>query len=188
MRNSFLFFVGFALSVAGCSGKGSSGGGGHAATGASSSSGGMMCGTAICNPDEVCAVTVGDCNGPKSCQPGPSCSEENAACGCDGTSYANQCVADIMGGGTAHAGACAPPANHFACQYEYQVPIYCTLGKEYCHITPTSDVYTVECKPLPAACGPAPTDCSCLMDGCAGNYCGVDKTTHTITVLCQASG
>ena len=174
------------LALVGCSGNAStaSGGGGHAATGASSSSSGTMCGAEICTPDQVCAVPVGACNGPKSCQPGPSCDQQNVACGCDGKNYATQCFADIMGGGVASAGACAPPANHFTCRYQDQLPVYCMLGAEYCQITAMAHGdYLEECKPEPASCGAAPTDCSCLTGACGA--CTADMTNHSLSVFCM---
>jgi hypothetical protein len=179
-----------ALAGTACSAKvtSTSGAGGATATTSSAATGGTPCGSAVCTVDQTCGYPVGTCSGTKSCQPATSCMDEKVVCGCDGMNYANQCDAEHLGGGTMSAAACAPPAGKFTCIYEYQVPKYCTLGAEYCHITATGDLYTLACVPLPASCGASPTDCSCLQDACATNSCAIDKSNFSITVLCPLAG
>jgi hypothetical protein len=107
-----------------------------------------------------------------------------AACGCDGENYATSCDALATTGGVVGEGACAPPLGQFTCTYEYQIPIYCELGSDYCKVEPTGSSYTLACVPQPQECDALPTDCDCLYDPCAESYCGIDETNGALTVLC----
>ena len=87
-------------------------------------------------------------------------------------------------GGVSASGACPSPQGQFICTYEYQVPIYCQLGSEYCKVEPTQGAYMLACAPLPEECDEIPTDCGCIDDPCSANYCGIDESSGAVTVLC----
>jgi hypothetical protein len=65
-------------------------------------------------------------------------------------------------------GGCTPPAGMYGCGAGF-----CQLGAEYCELD-GSDVATIPstytCKPLPTACGTAPS-CACLSSVQCGNFC-----------------
>jgi hypothetical protein len=166
--------------VDGAGGNGAGGAGGSTSTAIP----GEACGDVTCLVGEYCGFAPGSCDGPQSCLPSPDECPAEVACGCDGENYASPCLALDAVGGTIANEACAPPEGQFACTYEYQVPIYCDLGAEYCHVTPTGDLYELECVALPAACGEMPEDCDCLDDRCSENYCAIDDEDFAITVLC----
>ena len=179
----FLICILGIVSLAGCSDDsvpaGGAGAGGGEAGGAAGD-----CDGATCGPAEYCGFEAPACDGPKSCQPLPAECEQKVACGCDGENYATSCDAMATTGGVSASGACTPPEGQFICNYEYQVPIYCQIGSEYCKVEPATGTYGLGCEPLPTACEEIPTDCTCLEDPCSENYCAIDDSNGAITVLC----
>jgi hypothetical protein len=187
IKLTFSSMIGCACALAiGCSDEADTGGGGDSAGGGSTTSGvpGEFCVDVVCAYEEYCGFAPGTCDGPESCQPFPAECGQEVACGCDGQNYEGPCIARDASGGILSEEACAPPDGMFTCSYEYQVPIYCDLGTEYCHVTPTGNLYELQCLPVPAACEAEPVDCSCLADPCSDNYCGIDDEDFSITVLC----
>lgn len=182
---TFALAASLAASV-GCGddGESPSGGGGDAAGSSTATvTNGVECDGDTCDPAiAFCGFAAGTCEGPRTCQAYPECGESTLVCGCDGESYTETCIALELSGG-AKTGACPAPEGKFTCSYEYQIPVYCELGAEYCHVDPGGSAYELGCEPLPAACGETP-DCACTGDPCAENYCGIDEDTGTITVLC----
>lgn len=164
---------------------------GSAASGWSTSSGGP-CGQHGCDADEYCGYAPGnECGyGTQGCYPLPTCDPATPACGCDVYDYPNACDAQVHGGGVLVEAKCATlfeqPPGTFKCAYDAaQIPKFCKLGEEYCHIEPQEGPYKLQCKTLPAACPAEPTDCNCLMDPCTvGGTCTADPTTHAITTIC----
>ncbi|MEJ7733625.1 MAG: hypothetical protein WKG00_31075 [Polyangiaceae bacterium] len=157
---------------------------------ASSSSGGpqgVACAGGFCGANEYCGFADGVCgydNRAPACQPFPPCQPESVACGCDGVSYPSGCAAADASGGISHQGACEPPDGKFSCTYEYQAPIYCALGAEFCKVTPVAKGdYPLECVPWLAGCTPAPDDCSCAT--CGSSYCAVSEDLQEMTVYCN---
>ena len=61
-----------------------------------------------CPPGYYCARPIGGCDGPGVCTAIPEmCTRElNPACGCDGETYSNPCMAAAAGASIAHMGAC----------------------------------------------------------------------------------
>ncbi len=156
-------------------------GGGEPTAGAG---GGEPCGDVLCGAGEYCGFPPGECSGEQSCQTFPQDCPAEVACGCDGENYEGPCVALNVTGGISVDGPCAPPAGQFVCTYEYQVPIYCEIGAEYCQVTAGGSSYTLACLDQPNDCPAEPVDCECLADPCAENYCGIDEATTGLTVLC----
>jgi hypothetical protein len=161
---------------------------GSGASSASSSGGaeGMHCGHGFCGTNEYCGFADGLCGETDptlACHPFPPCQPESAACGCDGVNYDSGCLAADATGGIRNEGVCMPPEGKFTCTYEYQAPIYCEIGVEYCHvqIVPSGD-YPLECLPIPAACAPGP-DCNCV--ACDINYCAGSADLQEMTVYCN---
>ena len=171
------------IALAGCSDDAAAVGGAGGGSAAGGSGGGAAgdCDGVACGDDEYCGFDSG-CEGPRSCQP-QGCGD-GVACGCDGENYGTACDALVQTGGLSASGACTPPDGQFICTYEYQIPIYCQLGTEYCKVQPTQSIYMLSCEPEPESCDEIPTDCDCLADPCSENYCGIDETNGSITVLC----
>lgn len=130
--------------------------------------------------------------GTKGCYPLPAREPATPVCGCDVHDCPGACDACLDGGGALVEAKCAPlfeqPPGTFKCAYDgVQIPKFCNLGTEYCHIEPQDGPYLLQCRTLPAACPAEPTNCDCLTDPCtAEGTCTVDPTTHAITTICPA--
>jgi hypothetical protein len=171
------------ISTVGCSDDTAPTGGAGTGGGGTGGENAGDCDGATCGAGEFCGFEANACDGPRTCQAIPEC-DAGVACGCDGENYPTACDAMAQSGGVSASGACTPPDGQFICNYEYQLPIYCELGTEYCKVEPTSSLYMLACEPQPEACDEIPTDCDCLADPCSENYCGIDESNGAVTVLC----
>ena len=63
-----------------------------------------------CGAGEYCAKDVGDCEGEGECQPKPAVCPDiwDPVCGCDDSTYGNECEAAMAGVNVAYAGECTP--------------------------------------------------------------------------------
>ena len=161
------------------------GGGGSGATGGSGGQGGTggqggagggeACGSEQCEILEYCVSDDGQCGTssqakhcaslPPDCLYPPETWEP--VCGCNGEVYPIDCQAAISGVDVGPAEGC----TSFPCGADS-----CEIATEYCQ-RQISDVGgepdTYVCKPLPAACGAAPT-CACLDTEACGDQCAGD--------------
>jgi hypothetical protein len=197
MRSFVVFSISIACALVACSdddaddsdwtsGSDASGSGSGSTSSSSGGAQGVPCAGGFCGQNEYCGFADGVCgetDPAPACQPFPPCQPESVACDCDNLSYDSGCDAADATGGIRNEGACMPPEGKFTCTYEYQAPIYCEIGVEYCHvqIAPSGD-YPLECLPVPAACVPGP-DCSCV--GCDINYCAGSEDLQEMTVYCN---
>jgi hypothetical protein len=123
---------------------------------------------ADCDPNAFCAHDLGLCGASKQlglCTARPNtCSGHDPVCGCDGRVYDNACAARSAGADLSVTGRCKAVVPDF-------IPCgahYCDAHRQYCEIY-LSDVAelptTSNCRPLPDACLPSPTNqrsCDCF--------------------------
>jgi len=145
-------------------------------TGTGGTGGGATCGGftgAECPPDQYCDFPdnlCGAADGSGVCTPRPVGCDDiyQPACGCDGNWYGNSCDAAREGFDLNDLGGCTPPPGMFGCGSHF-----CQLATDYCEDM-TNDVgpmpSTFPCKPLPTACGAAPS-CACLASVACGFSC-----------------
>jgi hypothetical protein len=138
--------------------------------------GGQSGGT--CLTGEFCKPAEGDCTigAAGNCAPiPPSCSTVvTPVCGCNGTTYANACLADAASVAIDHAGPCA--ANVVACGGGAPA---CPSG-QFCGRPPGSG-----CDPaVPGICITMPTTCIGVTDP----VCGCNGTTYANACLAAAAG
>jgi hypothetical protein len=167
---------GGAASGGGGGAQGGAGGQSAAVSGPGGHGGGSVaeCGGLVgktCPPDEYCDYGPHkSCGGDDKsgvCKKRPQACPKNYSptCGCDGKIHDNECYANAAGVDVNDLGSCPAPQGMFACGHSF-----CAVGQNYCEVQ-ISDVANLpnsySCKPLPAACGSAPS-CACL----GGEPCG----------------
>jgi hypothetical protein len=121
-------------------------------------------------------ATKGACGGSGSCVPSPTTCPDvvEPVCGCDGASYANECLANRAGTTVAQEGPCWPGKELRACGGVSDQP--CTGGSEWCdHAAGCSGAGA--CRVRPIACGSG-----------AGPVCGCDGKTYPDACSAAAAG
>ena len=131
-----------------------------------------------CPTGQFCKPPQGSCTAGAAgnCAPiPPSCSAiEAPVCGCNGTTYANACLADVAGVAVDHEGACA--ANVLACGGAAPA---CPTG-QFCNRPQGSG-----CDPaVPGVCEATPTTCP----GITEPVCGCNATTFANACLANVAG
>jgi hypothetical protein len=129
--------------------------------------GGLSPTSRVCAANEYCdyaSDTCGAADGSGTCRPRPeNCPlVSRPVCGCDGKTYAGECLAYMSGTDRDADGGCPITKGGFACGYTQ-----CDLATQYCLHDPASTTgEPFSCVDLPACTGSP--DCTCL----AGQRCG----------------
>lgn len=125
------------------------------------------CGSA----EKFCLKPVGECDGEGVCMVRPSgCPDVwDPVCGCDGTTYGNECESEAAGVSLAHRGECILPA----CQDNVE----CLLPEEYCR------KLVGDCNGY-GTCEEKPTACPEILDP----VCGCDEVTYENECFAAMSG
>ena len=86
-----------------------------------------------CEAGEVCELPKGECRSTDLqgvCVPLPTACPDLRApvCGCDGTTYGNECERMTAGAQLAHAGPCGPPCDDACgCEKSFELPAWCGM-------------------------------------------------------------
>ncbi len=123
-----------------------------------------------CDPTDFCEKATGDCGGEGVCSERPTMCPDVWApvCGCDDTTYGNNCESAAAGINIAYEGECLPPP----CQDNND----CLTGN-YCQKT------AGECTSA-GTCSPQPSMCPLVLDP----VCGCDSTTYGNACLAAQAG
>jgi hypothetical protein len=131
-----------------------------------------------CAADEFCSMAVGVCVSPRAigfCKPIPTDCPNVAqtACGCDGKTYANSCVASVSRQSLAATGVCSVSCGGVT-DAKCQAGTYCHYLDGICG----AGQATGTCDAVPTSCANAPQS----------PVCGCDKKTYNSTCEAQAAG
>ena len=126
-----------------------------------------------CPPSFYCAASNGGCSGEGICTPIPRiCTKEmHVVCGCNGKTFANNCLAAAAGTGIQHDGSCDTAAKVGGCATNEE----CGKGK-FCAFAEGS------CGDTPGTCAPRPEMCTMEYSP----MCGCDGQTYGS--VCTAAG
>lgn len=126
-----------------------------------------------CPPSYYCSPTNGGCSGVGMCTPIPKmCTKEmHVVCGCNGKTFANNCLAAAAGTGIKHYGSCNAEPAAGNCQTNDN----CGEG-QYCAFVEGS------CGETPGSCAPRPEMCTMEYSP----MCGCDGKTYGS--VCTAAG
>lgn len=130
-----------------------------------------------------CAKATGDCDGEGTCQARPGACYDLWApvCGCDGTTYANDCDAAAAGASLAHEGACEPQPQACKGQTDCDAltdPVPGTPATLYCAKNPGV------CDGGEGTCQTRPTMCPLVW----APVCGCDGLSYGNTCEAAAAG
>ena len=104
-------------------------------------------------------------------------------CGCDGTTYDQDCNAVDGVDAQLNAFMCEPPTGYMTCGDRY-----CHVGTQYCALQHSLGPTSYSCRPLPDECDLLNPSCDCFSREKIDTICVVGgdctETNGSITITC----